>query len=137
MLPYIVAACAVCVGYKYRNNVIAIYRLLSSLGNQTIANNDCVLNGNHAEISYNYRGTKYNIIMPFNRNYAIDMIQFKVELLKKDDIVIDITQQAGLPYLFTAESLGGYDIRITNEDNGKTYNYGVKIPPGYGIEVMN
>lgn len=132
----IVAACAAFVGYKYRNNIATIYRLLGSLKNPVIESSDCVINGNYAKLTYNYRGTQYNIIMPFSRNYAVDMIQFRVELLKKDDIVMDITQQAGLPYLFNAESLGGYDIRIINDDNGKIYNYGSKNSPGYGIEVM-
>lgn len=138
MLTYIIATIITVISifcYKYRTRIITIWKLSQSL-KIPMANSECILDNDKATIQYNYRGISHDLYLPFDKNHAISMIEFKVELLKRDGIVIDITQQPGIPYLVTAASLGGYDIRITNEDNKKVHNYGDKIQPGYGIEVM-
>lgn len=122
--------------YKYQSRLTALWRILKSINNSSINRSQCVINDKIANIKYNYQNIDYNIYLPYDKNHAISMIEFKVELINKDGTIINITHQAGIPYLVSAEMLGGCNIRIINEDNGKVHNYGDKTSPYYGIEVM-
>lgn len=88
-----------------------------------------------AQISYQRVNSKYPISVPYNRKYVIAMSQFKAELLRKDKPTLDITQQPGLPYLVSPSDLGGYMIKITNEETGSVASY-IDKSPMYAEEIM-
>lgn len=90
-----------------------------------------------ASIIYERMGSKYILMVPYSRKYIACMTQFKVELLRNDKEPLDITQQPGIPYIVSAKDLGGLAIKITNEDNGLSYEYTDKILPMYGEEVID
>lgn len=87
-------------------------------------------------LSYNYINQEYHLYVPFNRDYIIAMNHFKVELVS-NSCTIDITQQPGIPYLITARDLGGDNIIITNQENGKTFVYDKDTCPMFGKEVID
>lgn len=88
-----------------------------------------------ASIMYERLGEKYIFMVPYNRRYVAAMTQFKVELLREEKPSINITQQPGLPYIVRADELGGYSIKVTNEESGESHCYDT-TPPLYGEEVM-
>lgn len=89
-----------------------------------------------ANIIYERLGQQYMVQLPYDRRYVANMTRFNVELLRKGKLPLNITQQPGIPYLVTAESLGGYAILITDQETGKTHQYSSNIIPMYGEEAM-
>lgn len=90
-----------------------------------------------ASIVYERIGQQYIMLVPYNRRYVAAMSQFKVELLRTNNEPVNITQQPGIPYLVSADSLGGYSIRITNQETGTSKEYLHIDIPHYGEEVMD
>lgn len=88
-----------------------------------------------ATISYERMGTKYILFVPYSREHVAQMTQFNVELLRDGKDSLNITQQPGIPYLVSANDLGGYAIKVTNEDNNTVYTYEHEDPPMYCKEV--
>lgn len=90
-----------------------------------------------ATIIYERMGSHYLLMIPYNRKFVAPMSQFKVELLRHNKEPLNITQQPGIPYMVNAEHLGGFAIKITNEDNGLFHEYPQSILPLYGEEVFD
>ena len=90
-----------------------------------------------ATITYTWLNQNYCITVPYSRCHVAAMSQFKVELLCENNPPVDITQQSGIPYLTSADKLGGYAIRIINEESGRSCEYVGDIPPLYGDEVID
>lgn len=89
-----------------------------------------------AIITYERFKTEYMVIIPYNRRYVSKMMHLKVEIKIEDDKFLEITQQPGIPYLVSAEMLGGKEIKISNTDTGQVHIYQGNEIPGYGIEVF-
>lgn len=111
-----------CCKEKYRkiktNATTAI--ILRAISNSTTENNSqCRFEINNdrrsATITYTHNGQTHIVIVPYNRRHIRSMSQHQVHLVKGED-TINITHQPGIPYLVTAEELGGDSIVIMNEN---------------------
>jgi len=87
-----------------------------------------------ASIRYNRMGTSYKVVVPFSRLNVASMSQLKATLLYSNQPPLDITQQPGIPYSFSAKDLGGLCIRIENAETGVSHDYTDK-PPLYATET--
>lgn len=87
-------------------------------------------------IVYEYFGESHIVTIPYDRNHIAFMSQLKAELICKNDEILNITQQPGIPYIVSAAQLGGKCIKIYDYDSEKSYDYeGDKIP-GYCQDLM-
>lgn len=87
-------------------------------------------------ITYQRLGKEYILQIPYQRSYVASMVSFKAQLLKEDNCFLDITQEPGVPYVVSAENLGGKLIRVINNDTGDFYDYINGSIPMYATEVM-
>ena len=92
--------------------------------------------GRSASIIYERLDQQHILCIPYNRKFVVSMSQFKAELLRENNKPVNITQQPGVPYLVDAASLGGYAIRITNEEDGVSHDYSHNEIPYYGEEII-
>ena len=69
-----------------------------------------------AAITYEYRGSKYIINIPYYPNKISTHLEFEVFLILNGK-KINITQQNGTSYLVTARQLGGESIEIYQDEN--------------------
>jgi hypothetical protein len=89
-----------------------------------------------ASIMYERMGQSYTLFVPYQRKYIAQMAQFKAELLRHNETSVDITQQPGIPYLVTAEELGGEGIKITNHESGEFHVFHSKEIPHYAQQII-
>lgn len=75
-----------------------------------------------AVISLTHMGKTHSIYLPYDRNKSTSMLTKKVFLIKENE-KIDITQKPGIPYLVSAEQLGGESIVVENRDGDVLYTY--------------
>ena len=59
-------------------------------------------------------GKSHSIFVPYDRNKSSSMLRKKVFLMKEDGNKIDISQKPGVPYLISADHLGGTQILVEN-----------------------
>ena len=90
-----------------------------------------------ASILYERMGQKCFVSIPFDKSNVFHMIQYKAELLRENKTALNITQEPGIPYMVCAHDLGGHTIRVTNQDSGVHYDYGLNVRPMYAKEVMS
>ena len=88
-----------------------------------------------ASISYVRGGNPYQVVVPFQRRWVAAMVDLKAELMYADGSVLEITQQPGIPYSFTAGDLGGVTIEVTNTSTGAKHSYSTTSPQ-FALEVM-
>jgi hypothetical protein len=69
-------------------------------------------------ITYDRIGKTYHFNVPFSRQLMVRSMGLKVYLIQDGGPELDITQQPGLPYLVTAEMLGGTGLKVRY--NGQT-----------------
>ena len=59
-------------------------------------------------------GKSHSIFVPYDRNKSSSMLRKKVFLMKEDGNKLDISQKPGVPYLVSADHLGGTQIIVEN-----------------------
>lgn len=89
-----------------------------------------------ATLAYVYNGAPHTICVPFSRRRSLAMSDLQVLLIRSDKSTVNITQQPGIPYLVSAEELGGVKISVTNIDNGMCFSYEHNLVPLYCDEVL-
>lgn len=88
-----------------------------------------------ASIMYEYIGKPYIVTVPYNKKHVIRMSDYKVELIYEDGKILPITQQAGVPYLVSAKSLGGKYIKVTDFESESAKIYNEDEIPGYCLDL--
>lgn len=140
IIPILLALSVVIFFAIYRNyakirskfsTFMLIYNAVNNIKNEPAAFtiNDTQKSGS---IVYSRLGRQYIINFPYESGFVVDMSGWKVELIRSDNSVVDITQQPGIAYICTAASLGGEYIRVTNTNTGSGKVYSRDEPPGYG-----
>ena len=104
------------LSYKLMNKMISPKTLLYSIekyqlinkifSKQTLASFTINDSGKSAFIVYSRCGKDYMINVPYKRELVTQMSKCKV-FLSKNNEMINITQQPGIPYLVSAKMLGG------------------------------
>lgn len=69
-------------------------------------------------ITYKRLGKTYLLNIPFSRRDMVRSVGLKVYLIQAGGTELDITQQPGVPYLITAEMLGGIGLKVVS--NGQS-----------------
>ena len=92
------------------------------------------IGNNNIKINYwNNFGKQYFIMLPYSKINSYRMNNIEV-FLYSDSEIINITQQYGVPYVFTAKQLNGNYIKAINNNNKIEHNY-IDEAPQYLKEV--
>jgi hypothetical protein len=91
----------------------------------------------HVSIMYKLFGCKYHLNVPYDIQSSTDMLQYAMYTVDNEGNVIDnITQQPGIPYLVSANDLKCKSLRAVNQETGILHEYeGDKIPY-YCVEII-
>lgn len=89
-----------------------------------------------ALLTYNRLNTQYTVSLPYNRRKVASMNQFTVHLLYKNQGPLNITQEPGIPYIVSANQLGGVAIEVIDSDTGNKVTYSGDQIPMYCVEVI-
>lgn len=87
--------------------------------------------GKSASISYVRNGMNYIVNVPYHRNKVGVMSGIKAYLIRRyleEEEAIEITQQSGVPYLVSAEMLGGEKILLKYREGEVKEFIGNEIP---------
>ena len=124
-----------------RQHITILLKLIQQLQNQEMAQSKdhFVVNASdlNANIIYERLGKEYTIVVPYNRCQVANMSQLRATLVYADKTSIDITQQPGIPYIYSAADLGGEYITIVNAETGLTHNYTKTTRPIFAYETMD
>lgn len=116
-------------GYYYGKNYLNQYilnKVLDELDKKQ--NNEEVLfkpleRSNSALIFYKNGGKDHKVCIPYDRSKATSMLRKEVKLYFTDGETIDITHKPGVPYLLSANDMGGVKIIVSkNNINIKEYS---------------
>ena len=69
--------------------------------------------GLSALIKVNHAGKNHNVYVPYDRSKSSSMLRKKVFLIKNGE-KIELFQKPGIPYLVSAQDLGGEEIVVEN-----------------------
>ena len=114
--------------YSSRAHLTLFKNVVETLMKESYKPN-CVINDTQqsATLMYERMGKIYHLTVPYNRSIMANMVGKKVYLIKQTpekEIVIDVTHQPGIPYLVTANAMGGMSFRITDSIDDVT----VEVP---------
>ena len=88
------------------------------------------MRGKSAVIRVQHGGKFHDIYVPYDRNKSSSMLRKKVFLIC-DGQKIDLTQKPGIPYLVSAEHLGGTSIIIEDLSGDVIRTFDLEQVPGY------
>lgn len=84
---------------------------------------DVILDPQRKWIRLNYQTPStprsYYLMVPYQYRLVAKLSQLRVHLVRPNEPDLDITQQPGIPYHFTARQLGGTGYRITSMNEGE------------------
>jgi hypothetical protein len=79
-----------------------------------------------AMISFDHGGKQHKAFVPYNRRKASTMIGKTVYLIKDengDEVRENITQKPGIPYIVSAQDLGGKSIEVVDNEGQVLHRY--------------
>lgn len=105
--------------------------MVSKMSNQT-QNDQAIVENNYIKINYTYNTILRTIFLPYTDKISASFKRLKFILIKLENGIVteyDITHQAGIPYLLSADKLGGEKIEVRKIDGTciKVYEKG-QIP---------
>ena len=111
---------------------------------QPIIQTHCSINDSResAVITYTSSGREKLINVPYNRQIKEEMRGWRLNLIKIGNVLVDITQEPGYPYMCTPQQLGGIEIIARHLASNQTISY-IDCIPGYlglasfQLEAMN
>lgn len=109
-----------------------VYKTAQHLQKNDVTATSAVYNEKSMCVMYAGNSEKHSLRLPFRYDRMGVMSMFQAEL-HTDIGILDITQEAGLPYLCTPQELGGFKIVITNHASGKFQAY--TEAPMYATEL--
>jgi hypothetical protein len=115
--------------------VKTIIGLTGAIQAPTSSTIDISRHSSHLRIKYPNFGSNYTLNVPYNPTFVAKMLNLHVTLVS-DNEVTDITQQPGIPYMLSAEELGGNIISVVDEDTGTSETYSSTVKPMYCQEVL-
>ncbi len=83
-----------------------------------------------ALIKVNHGGKSHDIYVPYDRSKSSSMLRKRVFLIRNGEKV-DLTQKPGIPYLVSAEHLGGTAIIIEDLSGDVIRTFDLDQVPGY------
>lgn len=87
---------------------------------------------NVQRVDYFHNNETKHLLLPLKHYYH--MVDLQVFLVTHDDKKIEITQQAGIPYLLSPEELNGKSILVVDVIKEKERMY--YTAPGYCLELL-
>lgn len=84
-----------------------------------------------ATIRFSSGGKIFSIYVPHDRSKSASMLRKKVFLIKKNNEKVDISQKPGIPYLISADHLGGDQILVENLSGEIIKSFEASEIPGY------
>lgn len=103
-----------------------------------LENKTCISkSGKCMHIYYYYSGTEYMLTVPYNISSSVDMIQYQLDVVYDNGEVIKITQQAGVPYLFSAKDLNCKSLKATNHETDAYHEYKDDVKPNFCEEICD
>lgn len=86
---------------------------------------DATVEGNIINIPFYYQGSVYRITLPYARKHAPNMSSLQVILTKNNDEEQNITHLPGIPYLVSAQQLGGNSMTVydINTETSRSIEY--------------
>ena len=83
-----------------------------------------------SRVKIKHAGKVHSIFVPYDRSKSTSLLRKKVFLLK-DEHKIDISQKPGIPYLVSAEDMGGQQIVVEDFSGEVMKRYNGNEIPGY------
>ncbi len=83
-----------------------------------------------ALIKVSHGGKSHDIYVPYDRSKSSSMLRKRVFLIR-DGEKVDLTQKPGIPYLVSAEHLGGSQILIEDLSGDVIRTFDLEQVPGY------
>jgi hypothetical protein len=68
--------------------------------------------GQAMKVTYSRLGKTYHLYVPYSRRHMVRTIGLKVYLIESSGKEVEITQEHGVPYLVTAQMLGGVGLKV-------------------------
>nr|QBK91635.1 MAG: uncharacterized protein LCPAC302_02550 [Pithovirus LCPAC302] len=112
------------LGYKYGKKTFKRYILdqvlkeLDSRMEETDISFHPIKHTRSAMVLFNHGGKQHKICVPYDTSKRRNMLRKKVYLIKGNERLLEITHKPGVPYLLSANDMGGTKIIV--EKDGKT-----------------
>lgn len=93
--------------------------------------------GKCMHIYYDFSGTQYMLTIPYDALSSVDMIQYQMDAIYENGDIVTITQQPGIPYLFSSRDIGFETLKATNHETDAYHEYKNETKPYFCREICD